>query len=450
MKRNGSWIKQAIVLLLCIVFVGSVTPSAFGKERKNALPQPELSLYSSSAIVYDASNGRILYEKNKDEKRYPASLTKMMTVYAALQLEEDDNREIVLDEVMFRGLYEENASMAGFAVGETVRFKDLIYGAMLPSGAEACQALAIATKGSVEEFVAEMNRQAEQLGMTHTHFVNTSGLHDDDHYTSAGDMLLLLEAALQDELFLEAYGTDVFVTAGNEVHPYGVELSSTRLSELEALGIPEDFFEGSKTGFTTEAGKCLATSTWDDDVHLLYVSMLAEGDYYTHDHFADAYTALTYFKEHYENKVLYQKGDLIADLSIKDSLHRSAGTFYASEKIALYVPQSITAKQIKKSVEPLASLQAPYQKGDTLAKVAFTYEDLYLGEMALNAHQDIDAHPFLYILFSIWWWMSDSLVRLLVIAMIVYMLIWCLHRYRRKKRRRKNYRSALLYQRQKR
>ena len=112
MKRNGSWIKQAIVLLLCIVFVGSVTPSAFGKERKNALPQPELSLYSSSAIVYDASNGRILYEKNKDEKRYPASLTKMMTVYAALQLEEDDNREIVLDEVMFRGLYEENASMA--------------------------------------------------------------------------------------------------------------------------------------------------------------------------------------------------------------------------------------------------------------------------------------------------------------------------------------------------
>lgn len=442
-----------MIKVLCVSIVASIlllNDIILVDAKTEVFTNPDLNLYSESYLVYDATNHRILIEKNKDKKMYPASLTKMMTVYLALQLEKNDNRLITLDESIFKGLLAENASMAGFEIGEQVRFKDLIYGAMLPSGAEACRALAVSTKGSVDAFVDEMNLMAKKLGMKHTNFVNTSGLHDKNHYTTAEDMRKLLEASLKDERFLKAYRSDIFVTKSNEHHPYGVELEATRTQDIEALDIPEDFFEGSKTGYTTEAGKCLATSIWDEDIHLLYVGMGADGDYYSHRHFEDAYHLLSYYQQHYQSYELYKKDDLIEQLSIKNNINRKLATFYAKEDISLYLPNTVEKKKIKKVLNQDISLVAPYQKNEKITVVSFYYEGSKLGEYALKAQEDIKSHPFLYVFCFIWWWISDSWIRLLFF--IVILVIGSLYgiSFYNTYRKKRIYQSRLLYQRKKR
>ena len=428
------------VLVCCSFFMVSTHANTSNQKAVEEM----IPVASESAIVYDATNHQMLYEKNIDQKMYPASLTKMITVYVAMQLEEDHQRQITLTPEMFEGLLEENASMAGFSIGETLRFKDLLYGALLPSGAEACRALAITTSGSVDAFVDEMNQFAKKLGMKHTHFVNTSGLHDKKQYTTANDMRKFMEVALQDERFLEIYSCDIFVSQANEIHPYGVELSSTRNDEIEALGIAEDFFEGSKTGYTGEAGKCLATSRWDEDVHLIYVGFFASDQYDSHDHFQDAYRLLHYFSEHYRTHRIYRKGDLIADFSIQNALDQEAGTFYAAHDIKLYAPNEIETKKIKKQITPKESaFKAPYHKGDVLGKVSFVYDGVVYDELTLKAAEEITSHPFLYPFASIWWWISASWIRLtFVILMVVGLSLYGYRTYVIRKRR-KQYRSRI-------
>ena len=153
------------------------------------------SLYSESAVLLDLDIGEIAAQKKSQEKIFPASLTKMMTVLLVLENGEDLNRQVRLSEDIFPELYEEGASMAGFLPGEHATVRDLLYGAMLPSGGECCKALAEEVAGSEENFADLMNKKAEELGMKHTHFVNSTGLPDRKHYTTTKDLARLLEHA---------------------------------------------------------------------------------------------------------------------------------------------------------------------------------------------------------------------------------------------------------------
>src|SRR5699024_6501471 len=130
---------------------------------------------------------------SSDEKIYPASLTKIMTAIVAIENLPDLDEQIYLSEDMFEKLYSENASMAGFLPNEKVAAIDLIYGALLPSGAESCIGLADAIAGSEKSFVKLMNEKAEELGMNDTHFTNSTGLHDRNHYTTVNDIAKLLK-----------------------------------------------------------------------------------------------------------------------------------------------------------------------------------------------------------------------------------------------------------------
>src|SRR5699024_9752226 len=132
------------------------------------------SLYSESAVLLDLDTGEIAAQKKSQERIYPASLTKMMTVLLVLENGEDLNKQVRLSEDIFTELYEEGASMAGFLPGEHATVRDLLYGAMLPSGGECCKALAEEVAGSEEKFADLMNKKAEELGMKHTHFVNST------------------------------------------------------------------------------------------------------------------------------------------------------------------------------------------------------------------------------------------------------------------------------------
>lgn len=214
---------------------------------------------SPNAVLMQAKGGKVLGEINGDEKIYPASLTKMMTVLVAIEELKDLDEEITLTEEIFAGLVEADATQAGFLPGETVTVRDLLYGAMLPSGAECCRALANAAGGSTEGFVELMNKKAEKLGMENTNFRDTTGLHDPEHYSSVRDMAVLLKAAIRNDVFREIIESPVHSTKGTNLHPDGITYYSTMFKSLTDTAVTGGQILGGKTGYTGEAGHCLAS-----------------------------------------------------------------------------------------------------------------------------------------------------------------------------------------------
>lgn len=259
---------------------------------KTASPTVQLdNLHSPYAILIDAEKHTVLAEKNSTSQIYPASLTKMMT--AILAIEETNNLKdtVTLTEEMFNPLYLNHESIAGFSPNETVRKDDLLYGILLPSGAECCLAFATDISGSEKDFVELMNKKAKKIGMKNTHFTNTIGLHDSGHYSTAEDMAVLLSYALENTTFRKAFTTKQYTSHATTEHPDGVNIDSTVFTYLEGVTIPGGDIIGGKTGYTTEAGQCLASLANIGGKEYILVTAGAAGDPKTENlHIQDAIT----------------------------------------------------------------------------------------------------------------------------------------------------------------
>lgn len=239
------------------------------------------NLYSSNAILIRLEDDTVLMEKNSDEKIYPASLTKMMTAIVAIENLPDLNEKIELTWSMFEGLYLANASMAGFKAGEKVRAIDLLYGVMLPSGAESCIALAEYIAGSEQDFVKLMNQKAKELGMKNTHFENTTGLHHDKHYTTVKDLAVLLSYALENDTFREIFTSSSYFVPPTNKHPEGITFYSTLYEKLGNQNILGGEILGGKTGYTDKAGLCLASLAKVDEQEYILITAGAKGNHYS-------------------------------------------------------------------------------------------------------------------------------------------------------------------------
>lgn len=237
-------------------------------------------LYSPYAILMDVQTEEVLAERCSGERMYPASLTKIMTALLAVEFFDNLEEQVTVPEEIFAQLYEEEASMAGFLPGEKASIRDLLYGVLLPSGAECCLTLADVISGSEASFVSLMNEKAAALGMDGTHFCNCTGLHDRDHYTTAKDLANLLLYALQKEEFREIFTASYYYVTPNDWHPDGFVLNSTMYESMDdetlACGIL-----GGKTGYTEEAGLCLASLAQVGGREYILVTAGAEGSHET-------------------------------------------------------------------------------------------------------------------------------------------------------------------------
>lgn len=262
-----------------------------GELKKPVVKELDLSgINSSYATLIQARNGKTVGEINADQQMYPASLTKMMTCLVAIEELRNLNNEITLTQEMFAGLYEQNATQAGFQPGETVRAIDLLYGVMLPSGAECCIALSDTIAGSEEGFVELMNKKADKLGMKDTHFMNSTGLHDLEHYSTARDMAILLKAALKNDTFREIIESPWHSTPSTNIHPDGITYYSTMFKNLSDAAVTGGKIMGGKTGYTGEAGHCLASFAEIEGVEYILVTAGASSSSGTTPHIADAVT----------------------------------------------------------------------------------------------------------------------------------------------------------------
>lgn len=269
MKRIGRLIK--FVLMLGIAFVGILFLT--NKFMGNA------DGYNSEYIyVINREDKTVVVEKNSTKNAYPASLAKIMTTIVALENIDDLSETALVDVETYQAMVNQNASMAGFYGRESTTYRDLLYGTMLASGGEAANSLAVNISGNVEDFVVLMNQKAEDIGLKDTNFTNAEGLHDNKQVTTAYDMALLLDYALQNDDFRAIFTKPNFTTTSTLDHPEGIHLTSTVLSKLPDDEMSNFEIIGGKSGTTIKAGQCWAVLGTKNGKEYITIVMGAELD----------------------------------------------------------------------------------------------------------------------------------------------------------------------------
>ena len=224
------------------------------------------TLPSTYAVVIDRANGNILAEKSSDIVISPASMTKIMTLLVAVENLKNLNDTAVITIDITDYCFVNDCSVVGYELGETATVRELLYGTILPSGADAALALATYIAGSHEAFVELMNQKSEELGLSETtHFTNCVGLYNEAHHCTVRDMAVILNAAMENELCREVLGARTYETAPTPEHPDGQILSNWFLRRIEDKDTGDVEVIGAKTGYVMQSGNCAASCGRDGD-----------------------------------------------------------------------------------------------------------------------------------------------------------------------------------------
>lgn len=232
---------------------------------------------AKSAVVINGDTREVLYLLNSNTKLPMASTTKIMTALLLCELGGDLTTEVVTTKEM---VTVEGSSM-GLQVGDTVSYRDLLYGMMLASGNDAANTVAIALAGSVNEFVNLMNKRAEKMGLVNTHFVTPSGLDAEEHYTTAYELALIAKEALSNQNFADA------ATSKTARLKYGNPPYYRTLTNHNKLLKMYDDIVGVKTGFTKKSGRCLVSASKKDGKFVIAVTLNDPNDWSDHRNLLD-------------------------------------------------------------------------------------------------------------------------------------------------------------------
>ena len=288
-------------------FFEGYSPRRTGNTR--AIANTE-KMQSNWAILINADTGEVTAELGGSDRIIPASMTKILTLLTAVeQLQQgtaagmsdearqsgnflDDTFTVTIDITDYS--YRNGGSAVGFGVDETVTVRDLLYGTILPSGADAALSLALYTAGSHEAFVELMNRKVAELGLSGTsHFTNCVGLYDDDLYTTPSDMAMILKAAVENDLCREVLSAHTYTTSCTEQHPEGITVSNWFLRRIEDKDT-HGTVRCAKTGFVKESWNCAASyQISNDGGHYICVTAHAHSAWraiYDHVEIYDLYT----------------------------------------------------------------------------------------------------------------------------------------------------------------
>ncbi|HOO04962.1 MAG TPA: serine hydrolase [Ruminococcus sp.] len=225
-------------------------------ERTDSSVKLGKEIDAKNAVLFNAETGQTVAYKDENVQIWPASLTKVMTLIVVVENVEDLSAKVTFTEDMIAPFIDADASRSGYEPGETATIEELLYGIILASGADSAKAAAVYTAGSEEAFVELMNKKAEEMGLRRTHFTNTTGLHDKQHYSTAADMGAILSYAMSIELCRKILMTEEYILPA-EQHPDGIKIESTLFSRMYGDEMPGVLVEGGKTGYTDQSLHCV-------------------------------------------------------------------------------------------------------------------------------------------------------------------------------------------------
>ena len=364
------------------------------------VPQPQStptpsapSVPAKSYVLMDFASGRILAEKDGDERLEPASLTKMMSSYVVF--EELSAGRLKRDDLVTvsEKAWKTGGSKMFIEVGKQVSVDDLLRGMIIQSGNDATVALAEQVAGSEDVFAQMMNGTAERLGMTNTHFVNADGLPDAEHYSSALDMARLSQAMIAD------HPDDYAIYAVKSFEWNGITQHNRN-----SLLWRDDSVDGIKTGHTESAGYCLAASAQRDGMRLIAVVMGTDSEKARAD---AAQALLNYGFRFFESHTLYQPGTALATPAVWKGAVESLPLGVA-EPVVVTVPRG-RYDDLKASMDLPKEIVAPITQGQQVGTLKVSLDGETLLERPLLAQQAVEEAGFFGRLNdSFWmWWQGD-------------------------------------------
>jgi len=385
--------KKTFFLILSFIVVIILFPAQL-------MAQPVVS--AEAAILMDLGSGQILYQKNKDKLMYPASTTKIMTTLIAIK--KGNLNDLVK---VSRQACLTDGSSVGLQEGEVIRLEDLLYTVMLASDNQGAMAVAEHIGGSVENFARLMNDEAKAMGAVNTHFANPHGLHDPNHYTTAGDLAIIAREAMKNSVFRKYAGSYDYHFKRNMPRPVnGIPQEDfVNLNRLLWEGYAYGYkgATGVKTGYTDEARRCLVSSAQRDGRELLAVVMKTENlGIYT-----DSITLLDYGFNQFKQVNLAQQGAEAGRVKVQNGVIGEIGAVTAGA-FGYSLPVSDQAGvQSKLNLYP--NLEAPLKKGQRVGSLSFIKDGKEIGSVGLVADRDVDRQPFFR------WWYGAVIIGLLYI-----------------------------------
>lgn len=233
------------------------------------------NISSEYAVLLDEETNTVLAGKGAVRRVYPASLTKVLTLISALDLAIDTNVTAELTGEDISGLYEREASVAGFTAGEKIPFKDLLYGLILPSGADAALGIEKAVAGGKEMFSVMMNIEAFKMGLKDSKFTESTGLHNKNNYSTPLDLAVIFSYALDNKTGREVLSTPHYKIEDLDKHPEGLEVWSHTFSYMSDVDMGGFTITAGKTGYTGEAKVCMMTEAQKDGHKYILVTLFA-------------------------------------------------------------------------------------------------------------------------------------------------------------------------------
>ena len=425
------------IKLLPIILILTLLVSALGLPAL-ALEQPEIN--SPRAVLMDAASGRVFYEKDADSQAYPASLTKVMTVLVAVEAIERGEfsltDSVTASERCLEGMVDDG-STAGIVPGETMPLQDLLYCALLASANEACNVIAEYVSGSVEAFVEQMNALAAELGCSGTHFANTHGLPDDDHYTTARDMAVIYREAISHELFAEISGSVGYTVAATNVSGERQLSNTNSLINQNATVYPGYYYEYAKTGktgHTTAAGYCLASSAEKDGVSLIAVVLGGEAPQnssggYDYQNFIDSRTLYGCGFENFSSREILSSSELITEVPVAMVADDGMATLRPNNVLTAVVANDFDVGSLERDIVIYSerdgeTLEAPIAAGTVLGEVTLSLGGEVYGTVQLVAGSSVELSKAQYMKNQIAGVLGMTWVKVVIIALVLALICY--------------------------
>lgn len=410
--------------IFCVILVLSILLSSSLIGFATYSP-PNINITAESAILIDASNGDILYEKNSNKQMYPASTTKIMTAILALEncnLQE----EVVIDkETPFT-----EGSRIYVIEDEVFTVEQLLYALLVDSANDSAVALAKHISGNVEEFAKLMNKRAKELGATNTHFTNPNGLPDKEHVTTAHDLAMIAKYAMTIPKFRELVKTPRYqIPPTNKQQETRYIINSNRFlwgvggrNKIQYKGkwidIKYDLIDGIKTGYTTEAQQCLVSTAKKNDRRLISVVLKAIKT----NVYLDTRTLLDYGFDNFKFIDIVDAGETIKTIDIKNGQVGNLDLI-TQEKMSKAIPIASNKSNIEYDITLKDNIKAPINKGEVLGKITYKLNDEKLGSINLIAHSSIDEKKIYKAIKRMKSTKNVRLYKIILVFFILY-LIW--------------------------
>ncbi len=373
-------------------------------------------LESKHVIVYNLDESKIIYEEKSEEITSIASLTKIMTTLVAIESIDDLDEKVTITESMLNGI-PYDASVAGLQVGDVLTYKDLLYSSMIPSGADATQALAISLTGSISNFVEKMNAKARELKLENTSFANTTGLDTSGHYSTAKDILSLLNHALENKTFKEIFETKSYTTTN------GIILKSTLDYYNKTLNYDLSFVKGSKTGYTGKAGLCLATLSNIDNTNIITITINASYED-RNKNVKDLNRIYKSLKSNYIKVNIIEEGDILTTLETKFA--KELNTLIRSDvNITRYIEKPYNEDKVKIEYAGEQVISSTTKKGTEVGTIKVYYDEELLEEIPAVISDTLH--------FSVFNYLKENIIYYVLLILIVLGTIHTLRKTKRAK-----------------